>query len=59
MALVVGESAARASTTTELISAAESKGFKLSLRKERDIKSSRRRLMASVKCEDILIFEKL
>ncbi|MFJ4589638.1 DNA methyltransferase [Pseudomonas moraviensis] len=59
MALVVGESAARASTTTELISAAESTGFKLSLRKERDIKSSRRRLMASVKCEDILIFEKL
>jgi DNA modification methylase len=59
MALVVGESGARASTTTELILAAESNGFKLSLRKERDIKSSRRRLMASVKCEDILIFKKL
>lgn len=58
MALVVGESGARASTTNELIVAAESKGFNLSLRKERDIKSSRRRLMASVKCEDILIFNK-
>ncbi|NNB12060.1 site-specific DNA-methyltransferase [Pseudomonas fragi] len=58
MALVVGESGARASTTNELIFAAESKGFNLSLRRERDIKSSRRRLMASVKCEDILIFEK-
>lgn len=58
MALVVGESGARASTTNELIIAAESKGFNLSLRKERDIKSSRRRLMASVKCEDILIFNK-
>ncbi|WP_277989733.1 DNA methyltransferase [Pseudomonas putida] len=59
MALVVGESGSRASTTSELIAAAESKGFELSLRKERDIKSSRRRLMASVKCEDILIFKKL
>ncbi|MEE4957289.1 DNA methyltransferase [Pseudomonas alliivorans] len=58
MALVVGESGARASTTNELILAAESKGFILSLRRERDIKSSRRRLMASVKCEDILIFIK-
>ncbi|WP_170942655.1 DNA methyltransferase [Pseudomonas lundensis] len=58
MALVVGESGARASTTNELILAAEAEGFHLSLRRERDIKSSRRRLMASVKCEDILIFIK-
>lgn len=58
MALVVGESQARASTTDELIIAAEGQGFSLALRKERDIRLSRRRLMAKVKCEDILIFVK-
>lgn len=58
MALVVGESQARASTTDELIFAAEGQGFTLALRKERNIKISRRRLMAKVKCEDILIFVK-
>lgn len=58
MALVVGESQARASTTDELIFAAEGQGFSLALRKERNIKISRRRLMAKVKCEDILIFVK-
>lgn len=58
MALVVGESQARASTTDELILAAQQRGFILELRKERNIKISRRRLMAKVKCEDILIFAK-
>lgn len=58
MALVVGESQARASTTDELILLALDKGFTLELRKERNIKISRRRLMAKVKCEDILIFAK-
>lgn len=58
MALVVGESQARASTTDDLISAALEKGFTLELRQERNIKMSRRRLMAKVKCEDILIFMK-
>lgn len=58
MALVVGESQARASTTDELIYAAKGQGFTLALRKERNIKLSRRRLMAKVKCEDILIFIK-
>ncbi|AUA31672.1 Modification methylase DpnIIB [compost metagenome] len=58
MALVVGESQARASTTDELILVALDKGFTLELRKERNIKISRRRLMAKVKCEDILIFAK-
>ena len=58
MALVVGESKARASTTNELIVLAQDEGFKLHLRKQRDIKMSRRRLMAKVQCEDILIFAK-
>ena len=58
MALVVGESKARASTTDELIILAQNQGFKLHLRKQRDIKMSRRRLMAKVQCEDILIFAK-
>lgn len=58
MALVVGESQARASTTDELIFSAINQGFTLALRKERNIKISRRRLMAKVKCEDILIFTK-
>jgi hypothetical protein len=58
MALVVGESQARASTTDELIFSAINQGFTLALRKERNIKISRRRLMAKVKCEDILLFIK-
>ncbi|MDY0834335.1 DNA methyltransferase [Pseudomonas sp. SED1] len=58
MALVVGESQARASTTEDLITTAIQRGFSLALRKERNIKISRRRLMAKVKCEDILIFVK-
>jgi DNA modification methylase len=58
MALVVGESQARTSTTDELITTALNAGFTLNLRKERNIKINRRRLMAKVKCEDILIFMK-
>lgn len=58
MALVVGESQARASTTDDLIATALNTGFTLDLRKERNIKINRRRLMAKVKCEDILIFMK-
>jgi DNA modification methylase len=58
IALVVGESKARTSTTDELIKLAENEGFTLHLRKERNIKMSRRRLMAKVQCEDILIFAK-
>jgi DNA modification methylase len=58
MALVVGESNARASTTDELIALALLEGFTLHLRRERNIKVSRRRLMAKVQCEDILIFAK-
>ena len=58
MALVVGESQARASTTDELIASALNEGFTLHLRKERNIKINRRRLMAKVQCEDILIFAK-
>jgi DNA modification methylase len=59
MALVVGESKARTSTTDELIALAVNEGFTLDLRKERNIKISRRRLMAKVQCEDILIFAKM
>lgn len=58
MALVVGESQARRSTTDELIDSALDEGFTLHLRKERNIKINRRRLMAKVQCEDILIFSK-
>lgn len=58
MALVVGESQARESTTDELIAAALHQGFSLELKEERSIKINRRRLMAKVKSEDILIFAK-
>jgi len=58
IALVVGESKARASTTDLLIQTAEKSGFELVSRLERDIKISRRRLMAKVSNEDVLIFKK-
>lgn len=58
MALVVGESKARTSTTDELVSLALNQGFTLHLSKERNIKMSRRRLMAKVQHEDILVFAK-
>lgn len=59
MALVVGESQARQATTDMLIESALDEGFLLSCRAERDIKQSRRRLMAKVKGEDILILQKV
>ncbi|WP_179957578.1 DNA methyltransferase [Exilibacterium tricleocarpae] len=57
IALVVGESKAREATTEALVESALLAGFELILRKERDIKSTRRRLMAKVKGEDVLIFQ--
>lgn len=59
MALVVGESQAREATTEVLIESAREAGFVLSCRAERDIKQSRRRLMAKVKGEDILILQRI
>ncbi|HCT8840439.1 hypothetical protein IPC744_22130 [Pseudomonas aeruginosa] len=59
MALVVGESQAREATTEILIDSAIEEGFSLSCRAERDIKQSRRRLMAKVKGEDILILQRI
>lgn len=56
LALVVGESASRQRTTEQLIALASDAGFHLKMRKERDILSHRRRLMAKVANEDILIF---
>ncbi|WP_404344233.1 DNA methyltransferase [Vreelandella venusta] len=58
MALVVGESKARAATTDLLIKSAKINGFELKLKEGRDIKPSRRRLMAKVQGESILIFQK-
>jgi hypothetical protein len=58
MALVVGESSSRTSTTNELIDGAKSAGFNLCFRADRDIKQSRRRLMAKVSGEDVLVFKK-
>lgn len=59
MALVVGESKSRQSTTELLIDCAERSGIELVYRGDRHIKNSRRRLMAKVKGEDILIFRNL
>lgn len=56
MALVVGESSSRPKTTDDLISVAAARDFKLLLRKEREILPHRRRLMAKVACEEILVF---
>ncbi|NVK56825.1 MAG: hypothetical protein HWE26_14565 [Alteromonadaceae bacterium] len=58
MALIVGESSSRAGTTDNIIDIAEDVGFSLELRKQRGIRSTRRRLMAKVKGEDVLIFSK-
>lgn len=56
LALVVGESASRQRTTEQLLALAGDAGLSLKMRKERDILSHRRRLMAKVANEDILIF---
>ncbi|WDM63578.1 DNA methyltransferase [Stenotrophomonas forensis] len=56
LALVVGESASRPRTTEQLLALAGDAGLSLKMRKERDILSHRRRLMAKVASEDILIF---
>lgn len=56
ISMVVGESRAREETTEALIDCAFSSGFDLELRKERDIKLTRRRLMAKVKGEEVLVF---
>lgn len=58
MVLVVGESKAREATTSSMLNLAYKHGFSLTYRAERDIKISRRRLMAKVTNEDILFLEK-
>lgn len=58
LALIVGESSSREETTDTLITTAEKIGFTLEFRKEREIVNSKRRLMAKVKSEDILVFVK-
>jgi hypothetical protein len=57
MTLVVGESGSRGSTTEALIELAAAARFTLRSRGSRDIRQSRRRLMAKVKGEDVLMFE--
>lgn len=56
LALVVGESSSRAATIGEIVSLAERAGFVLNSRLGRNIKATRRRLMAKVKGEEILVF---
>ena len=56
IALVVGESNAREATLESLICAAEVSSLTLAFRSTRDIKTTRRRLMAKVKSEDIIVF---
>lgn len=56
LALIIGESNSRQSTTEEIINCASLAGFDLIYRKERNIKHTRRRLMAKVKNEDVLVF---
>lgn len=58
MSLVIGESSARTGTIDKLIELATQRGFILETRTNRNIKSSRRRLMAKVRTEDILFFIK-
>ncbi|WP_295979404.1 DNA methyltransferase [uncultured Variovorax sp.] len=57
MALVVGESGSRESTTNALIELAAAAKFALISRGSRSIRQNRRRLMAKVKGEDVLIFQ--
>lgn len=56
MSLVIGESPSRKGTIEDLIEIAKEAGFVLHSRRGREIKSNRRRLMAKVKGEDVLIF---
>lgn len=58
IALVVGESASREETTDSLISLALEKDFHILFHEKREIVNTRRRLMAKVKSEDIIIFGK-
>lgn len=57
LALVVGESSSRARTTDSLLDMAGQHGFVHVMRKERDILTHRRRLMAKVACEEIILLE--
>ena len=58
IALVIGESSSRTATVNKIIEIAKDGGFALAFRSERDIKLTRRRLMAKVPSEEILIFSK-
>lgn len=56
MTMVIGESQSRSRTIEELVALAPSSGLVLDSRHGRDIRANRRRLMAKVKGEEILIF---
>jgi SAM-dependent methyltransferase len=56
LTMVVGESAARDQTIDLMVELAEANGLSLESRHGREIKQSRRRLMAKVKGEEILVF---
>ena len=56
--LVIGESSSRRKTIDDFISMSQSYSFQLAFRSEREIRKTRRRLMAKVEDESILVFEK-
>lgn len=56
MALVIGESKSRAATIEDIVVLARDAGYKLEARLGRSIKATRRRLMAKVQGEAILVF---
>lgn len=57
LALVVGESKARKAITEDLIKSTEDAGFKIIMNTKRDIKATRRRLLAKVEAELVLLFQ--
>jgi hypothetical protein len=58
VALVVGESKSRKETTDDLIECASTNDLCMIFRKQRDIRINKRRLMAKVQGEDVLVFQK-
>jgi len=58
LALVLGESKSRLLTTEALIESALQSGLELNFRSSRSIKATRRRLMAKVEGEDVLVLKK-
>lgn len=58
LAMVVGESRSREATNDLLVASAMKQGLFIQLRKHREIKNTRRRLMAKVQGEEVMIFRR-